>query len=55
VGSCSSATLTRGEIPKGRARAHQDTATQAQSESDLGGPVLEPGVTVKRHPQSIEN
>ena len=37
--------LSPGEIPEGRARGDQDTATQVQSESERSGPVREPGVT----------
>jgi hypothetical protein len=36
--------LSPGEVPEGRARADQDTATSVQSESEGGGPVREPGV-----------
>jgi hypothetical protein len=34
-----------GEVPEGRARGVQDTATQVQSESEARGPVRETGVT----------
>jgi hypothetical protein len=39
--------LPPGEVPEGRARGVQDTATQVQSESEVRGPERETGVTVK--------
>ena len=36
--------LPHGEVPEGRARGVQDTATQVPSESELRGPEREPGV-----------
>jgi hypothetical protein len=37
--------LPPGEVPEGRARGVQDTATQVQSESETRGPERETGVT----------